>query len=65
MKGWVGILISIIAVAVAFGIICLVVSPVSASPVFIAQNDPAQFEMTRPAGTCWYFPSVAKEDYSR
>jgi hypothetical protein len=43
----------------------MIVSPGTASPVYIAQNDPAQFAMTSPAGHCWYFPSSAKEDYSK
>lgn len=65
MKGFVGILISALAVAAAFFIIGLVVSPVSAAPVYIAQGDPVQFQVNHPAGHCWYFPSVAKEDYQK
>ena len=34
-----------------------VTASVSALPVFIAQNDPVQFAVEHPAGTCWYFPT--------
>ena len=65
MKGWVGVLIAALAVAVAFLIICLVASPVSASPIYITQNDQATIHVANPAGTCWYFPSSEKLEQTK
>ena len=33
-----------------------------ASPVYVAQGDPVQFQVDHPAGHCWYFADSAKQD---
>ena len=65
MKGWVGVIIAILAVAICFLIILLIISPVSASPIYITQNDPVTLYVTHPAGTCWYFPSSEKLEQTK
>ena len=57
MRSWIALVIAIAGVIVAFLIICLTISSVSASPIYIAQNDSAQFMMANSHGTCWYFPA--------
>jgi hypothetical protein len=59
LRGFIHLLLAALFV-ISVGL--LIIGVVHASPIYIAQNDPVQFQMTHPAGYCWYFPDVAKED---
>ena len=41
------------------------IGQVSASFMYVAQNDSAQFSVINPEGTCWYFPDVEKMELTK